>query len=362
VPNRPITPRVAITLCALAALLVALSVHRLQCAGVVGPYVAFSGRTMGTTYDVKVARADLSPEEMRSVAQAIEETLARVDRLMSTWREDSELSRFNAQTTTEPFAIDPETARVFGAALEVSERSQGAFDVTVGPLVDAWGFGPAHPEKVPSEAELRALMGRVGFEQLVLDPAGPTLTKRRPDVEADLSAVAKGYGVDAVAETLEALGQTNYLVEIGGEIRARGARLDGQPFRVAIEEPALDGRRVHRVIELHDIGMATSGDYRNWIEVDGERLSHTIDPRTGRPITHALASVTVLHPLAMWADAWATALNVLGPDRGFELATQEHLPAYFIVRTGDGGFETRATDAFAPLLAAAAADAEAASK
>lgn len=361
-PDRPITPRVALTLCVLAALLVALSVHRLHCAGAAGPYVAFSGRTMGTTYDVKVARADLSPDEMREIGQAMEQTLERIEGLMSTWRDDSELSRFNAWKTTEPFPIDPETARVFEASLEVSARSHGAFDVTVGPLVQAWGFGPANPVEVPDDAELEALKARVGFEHLALDPTGPTLTKRRPDVEADLSAVAKGYGVDAVAETLEGLGQTAYLVEIGGEVRARGVRLDGQAFRVAIEEPALDGRRIHRVVELRDVSMATSGDYRNWIEVNGQRLSHTIDPRTGRPITHALASVTVVHPLAMWADAWATALNVLGPDAGFELASKEKLPAYFIVRTADGGFETIATAEFAPLLVAGAAVGEPASK
>lgn len=360
-PERPITPRVVLVLVTLAVLLAALSVHRLQCAGVVGPYVAFSGRSMGTTYEVKVARADLSPDDMREIGAAIEQTLERVNALMSTWREDSELSRFNARHSTEPFAIDFETARVLAVALEMSDKSQGAFDVTVGPLVEAWGFGRTPLEDVPDADRVTELRTRVGWEKLTLDQAHSSLSKSVPDLEADLSAVAKGYGVDAVAEALEALGQTAYLVEIGGELRARGERLDGRPFRVAIEEPVIDDRRIHRVIDLRDIAMATSGDYRNWIEVDGVRLSHTLDPRTGRPITHDLASVTVLHPEAVWADAWATALNVLGPDAGYELAQREGLPAYFIIRTGDGGFESRATPAFVPLLASGDAQEEAAS-
>lgn len=350
-PERPITPRVVLVLATLAALLAALSVHRLQCGGVVGPYVAFSGRSMGTTYEVKVARHDLSPDDMREVGAAIEHTLERVNALMSTWRDDSEISRFNAHTSTAPFAVDDETARVIAAALEVSRKSGGAFDVTVGPLVEAWGFGRTEIEFVPDEEQITALRARVGWQKLSLDPSDSSLSKTVPDLEADLSALAKGYGVDAVAEALEVIGQTAYLVEIGGELRARGERLDGRPFRVAIEEPIIDDRRIHRVIELRDIAMATSGDYRNWIDVDGLRLSHTLDPRTGRPITHDLASVTVLHPQAMWADAWATALNVLGPDAGYELARREGLPAYFIVRTGEGGFESRATPAFMPLLA-----------
>jgi thiamine biosynthesis lipoprotein len=360
-PDRPLTPRVVLVLVTLAVLLAALTVHRLQCAGVPGPYVAFSGRTMGTTYEVKVARADLSPDEMREIGAAIEQTLERVNGLMSTWIEDSELSRFNALRSTEPFLIADETALVFSAALEVSAKSGGAFDVTVGPLVDAWGFGRGKPEDLPDDEQIAALKARVGWEKLALDRGRHTLAKSAPDVEANLSALAKGYGVDAVAAALEALGQTDYLVEIGGELRARGERIDGRPFRVAIEEPVFDDRRIHRVIDLRDTGMATSGDYRNWIEVDGVHLSHTLDPRTGRPITHDLASVTVLHPQAMWADAWATALNVLGPDEGFELARREDLAAYFIVRTGDGDFETRATPAFVPLLASGDAPDEAAS-
>ena len=344
------TPRAVIVLLALAGLLLALSIHRLQCADVAGPYVAFSGRTMGTTYEVKVAEADLRPDDMRAVGAAIEDTLEHVSALMSTWRDDSEISRFNAQSSRDAFPIHPDTAKVFATALSVSRRSGGAFDVTVSPLVAAWGFGRAAAEQPPSDDDLTALRARVGYEKLTLDSDEQTLSKDDPALETDLSALAKGFGVDAIARTLEDLGHTHYLVEIGGELRARGQRLDGRAFRVAIEEPLLDARRIHRVIELHDIGMATSGDYRNWIEVDGQRLSHTLDPRTGRPIRHGLASVTVLHESAMWADAWATALSVLGPEPGYALAISEDLAAYLIVRRDDGSFETRATPAFAALL------------
>lgn len=341
----------------LGALLVALSVHRLQCAQVTGPYVAFSGRTMGTTWDVKVARADLSPDDMREVGAAIEAALERVNAALSTWRADSELSRFNASASREPFPIGSDTLAVLTVAEAVSRASEGAFDVTVGPLVAAWGFGEGAPPggadaaAAPAPDVIADLLTRTGFDLISVDANGSTLSKREAAIRVDVSAIAKGYGVDAVALALEALGIDNYLVEIGGELRARGRRLDDEPFRVAIEAPDETMRRIHRVIELHDVGMATSGDYRNFREVDGVRLSHTIDPRTGRPIAHGLASVTVLHESAMWADAWATALNVLGPELGPALAEAQGLPAYFIARTGDGGFETHATSTFAPLLA-----------
>ena len=350
-PERNLTPRTAVILAMLLVLLVALSVYRLQCAGPVGPYVPFTGRTMGTTYDVKVADADLSPDDIRSIGAKIESTLERVNALMSTWRADSELSRFNATHSTEPFDVQPETARVFAVALEISRRSRGTFDVTVRPMVEAWGFGETGtPPAAPTEVELDEIRSHVGWQKLRVDEARSSLGKTDPLLEADLSAIAKGYGVDAVSLALEQMGYHAYLVEVGGELRANGVRLDGRAFRVAIEAPDLGTRSIHRVLELRDMGMATSGDYRNFVELDGDRLSHTLDPRTGRPISHRLASVTVLHQSAMWADAWATALNVMGPDTGYDFAVAEGLAAYFIVRSGSEGFETRATPVFADLV------------
>ncbi len=352
------TPRIAITLVILAVVLAGLTVHRLQCAEVTGrPYVAFSGRTMGTTWDVKVARADLSPDDMRAVGATIEAALERVNAALSSWRDDSEISRFDAHRSTEPFPVGDEVLEVLGAAERVSRETGGAFDVTVRPLVEAWGFGQAFAQQAtepgpPSPATLEALGQHIGYEKLLIDETAGAISKTDPALEVDVSAIAKGYGVDAVAEALEALGHTDYLVEIGGELRARGRRIDGTPFRVAIEMPDPTMRRIHRVIDMPDLGMATSGDYRSWREVEGRRISHTIDPRTARPIEHALASVTVLLESAMAADAWATALNVLGPEAGPELAERRDMPAYFIVRTPEGGFEPRQTTAFTALFGA----------
>ncbi|NNL67562.1 MAG: FAD:protein FMN transferase, partial [Myxococcales bacterium] len=181
------------------------------------------------------------------------------------------------------------------------------------------------------------------------------LAKARPAIACDLSAVAKGYAVDELARALGALGHERFLVEVGGELRGRGGHLDGAPWRVAIEAPVTLDREIHRVLALRDLSMATSGDYRNYYEQDGRRISHTLDPRSGRPIEHRLASVTVLHPEAVWADAWATALNVLGPDEGYTVAVEQGLAAYFIVRadvpTDEGSYGVRMTAAFEPHLA-----------
>ena len=338
--------RAKIALPVVIALLALLSWHRYTQM----PETALTewrGEIFGTSWSAKVS-TELAPVARDAIAQEIDETLARIDALMSTWKADSELSRFNALRSTEPFPIAPDTAAVLAIALEVGERSGGAFDVTVGPLVEAWGFGASEaPAEGPDAETIAALRARVGQGQLVLDadPAAPTLAKRHPEVAADLSAVAKGYAVDRVAQLLLAAGFDGFLVEIGGELRAQGRRPDGTPWRVAIEEPVFEGRAIHRVLALEEHAIATSGDYRNYRETaDGTRVSHTIDPRTARPIAHGLASVTVLHREAAWADAWATALNVLGPDEGYLLAERESLAATFIVRDGDG-FEARSTPA-----------------
>jgi thiamine biosynthesis lipoprotein len=334
------------------ALLLCLSVYRLWFASPPGPYVSFSGSTMGTTWNVKVAGKDLGPEALREIGARIGESLDDVVRRMSTWESTSELSRFNASTSTLPFAISGPVVHVMTIAEQISRRSGGAFDVTVGPLVNAWGFGSEGPvTSPPSQATLDALLARVGYPGLQLDPLAATLRKAHPKMQVDVSAIAKGYGVDRVAEALENLGRYDYLVEVGGELRARGRRGDGRAWRVAIERPSQQMRTLHRVIELGDNAMATSGDYRNYYKLDGQRISHTIDPRSGRPILHTLASVSVVHESATWADAWATALNVLGPDAGYALAEAQGLSAHFIVSAGPGNFENFSTAAFEALLA-----------
>ncbi|MEQ7872285.1 FAD:protein FMN transferase [Chromohalobacter salexigens] len=307
----------------------------------------FEGPIFGTGYHVTVY-GDFSDRQLASLKDGIDDALEDVDRLMSTYKPESELSRFNAAPVGEPFALSPPTAQVIDEAIEIGELSNGAFDVTVGAAVNLWGFGPdKRPDEIPGDAEIAEALDEVDFRALHLN--GNRLTKTKP-VYVDLSGIAKGYGVDHVAARLDALGVTSYLVEVGGEIRTRGTKPGGEPWRVAVEKPISRERSVQRVLELEDVAVATSGDYRNYYEEDGRRYSHTIDPRTGRPITHHLASVTVVAEQCSTADGLATALEVLGPKKGMALANREDIAAYFIVKT-DEGFTTELSDAFHAYLA-----------
>jgi thiamine biosynthesis lipoprotein len=239
--------------------------------------------------------------------------------------------------------------RVFLLAQEVSEASGGAFDVTVGPIVNTWGFGPVKQARPPTDAEIAAARADVGYRLLAIDAAAGTIAKARPDMYADLSAIAKGFGVDQVARALDARGIGRYMVEVGGEVRVRGTNAAGVPWQVGIERPDETVQRAQLVVPMANVSMATSGDYRNYFEKDGRRFSHEIDPTTGHPIRHRLASVTVLAPECAFADAYATALLVLGPERGYALALKKGLAAYFIERRPEGGFAERQTPAFASL-------------
>lgn len=329
-------------------LLVGFSVHRLWLAPPPPrPYVSLAGATMGTTWSVKLASEGIDDATLQTLSNAIQAELDDVVALMSTWEPDSEISRFNAMRSTRPFRISPGTAAVVQMALETSRLSRGAFDITVGPFVQAWGFGSRQgTDDPPSDAVIASLRPSVGWKLLELDLGFGTLRKLHAGVELDLSAIAKGYGVDRVASRLDALGHHAWLVEVGGELRASGLKLSGEPWRVAIEQPDVAGRAIHLALSLRDGAMATSGDYRNFYEDDEVRFSHTLDPRTGRPIDHALASVTVIDDAAARADALATALNVLGPRAGYDLAVKKGLAVYLIVRKEDGGFTTRSTPAF----------------
>ncbi len=327
----------------LLVVLVALTWHRLvRPPGQDEP--ALSGRALGTTWSVRLGRAE-PDDDLRA---AIEACLDEVDRAMSTYREDSELSRFNRHASREPFAVSAPVLEVFRVAGEVSERSGGALDVTVGPLVALWGFGAgARIPAPPTREQLEETRERVGWQRVVLDEAAGTLSKTHPEVVCDLSAVAKGHAVDRVAALLAGRGARDFLVDVGGELRARGSRPDGGPWRVGIETPDATGRRVLEIVELRDESLATSGDYRNFWDDDGVRRSHLIDPRTGVPIEHGTASVSVIHADVAHADAWATALGVLGHVEGREVAEREGLAVHFVVREAGGGFTTRATDRFA---------------
>jgi thiamine biosynthesis lipoprotein len=315
------------------------------------PVLSLRGETMGTTYSVQIVPPvdGLDPE---SLAAQIDATLEQVNARMSTYRPDSELSRFNASASTDWFPVSAELAEVVRVALGVSQASSGAFDVTVGPLVNLWGFGPGTDrETPPTDTAIDEAKARVGWQQLAEHGEPPALRKQHPDLYVDLSAIAKGYAVDRLAELLEAAGVQDYLVEVGGELRGRGRNGRGAPWQIAIERPDTDKRAAFRIVALQDSGMATSGDYRNFFEVDGKRYSHTIDPATGRPVSHQLASVTVLDASTMLADAWATALLVLGPDRGMAAAKQLGLAVLFIEHEGDG-LRVQSTEAFAARSAA----------
>ena len=315
---------------------------------------------MGTSYSVQIV-APPAELDRAALAEAITARLAEINRLMSTYQPSSELSRFNNSQTTEWFLVSPELVAVVAAAQRVSAASAGAFDITVGPLVNLWGFGPTpSAEDLPTAGDLQAARARVGWRQLEVQSQPPALRKSRADLSVDLSAIAKGYAVDQLAGLVEAHGLEDYLVEIGGELRGRGVNGRSEPWRIAIERPDANQRAVFEVVALRDISMATSGDYRNFVEIDGKRYSHTIDPASGRPVSHRLASVTVLADDCMQADAWATALLVLGPERGLELAEQLGLAALFIEHARDGSdgeasageaFVTQATAAFAALSA-----------
>ncbi|QXO17956.1 MULTISPECIES: FAD:protein FMN transferase [Vibrio] len=309
--------------------------------------VHLSGPTMGTTYNIKYIVQDGQPSS-QALQTEVDRLLEQVNDQMSTYRKDSELSRFNQHQSTEPYEVSEQTATVVKEAIRLNQVTQGALDVTVGPLVNLWGFGPeARPEVVPSDEELAERKANVGIHHLSVD--GHKLSKDLPHLYVDLSTIAKGWGVDVVADYLQSQGIHNYMVEVGGEIRLKGRNRDGVPWRIAVEKPTVDERSVQEIIEPGDMAIATSGDYRNYFERDGVRYSHIIDPQTGRPIHNRVVSVTVLDKSCMTADGLATGLMVLGDKKGIEIAEQNQIPVFMIVKTDDG-FKEVASSAFKPYL------------
>lgn len=319
-----------------------------------GPAEALvNGEAMGTTYSVKLRLpAAIDASTQSAIEDAVAAEIDLVNQKMSTYLDSSELSRLNQRTEPGAMKVSPETLEVFLEAQRIGELTGGVFDVTVGPLVNAWGFGPEDRRADLSAAEIAELQALTGWERIRIDAAAGTISKDQPGVYCDLSAIAKGYAVDRVSEALERLGYGDHMVELGGEIRVRGVNLVGEPWRIAVEKPApLGGRAVQRVLPLEDLSMATSGDYRNYFEKDGRRYSHEIDPRTGRPIEHRTASVSVLHPRCATADAWATALIVMGDEDGYAKAVEQELAVVFLVRDGEA-FVEKTTPAFDSLFAA----------
>ena len=318
-----------------------------------------AGPTMGTTYSIVVA---VLPDGVGrpEVETVVARVLRDADQHLSSWNEDSELSRFNASSSTDWQPVSQALFETVAQARLVSEAAGGAFDITIGPLVAAWGFGAGSAVgasgQAPTEATLAGLRAAVGFAKLEQRASPPALRKSVPGLVIDVDGIAPGWAVDRIAAGFEALGIRDYLVELGGEVRARGSSPGQRPWRVAVETPVAGERRVQGVIELDGSGVSTSGDYRDYREIDGRRVSHTIDPRTGVPVAHGLASVTVVSSSAALADAWATALMVIGPAEGLEVARRQGLAALFIVRgAGPGEFVEHETEEFTRLRRPAAA-------
>lgn len=312
--------------------------------------VSFSGATMGTGYRVTIVgdRNIFRPEPLKAGVERILET---VNSQMSTYRPDSELSKFNASAQTSWTEVSPDTAHVMAKALDLSRISDGAFDATVAPLVNLWGFGP---EKLtvtsPGDDRIATALRGVGHHHLGARTSPNAIKKTRPDLHVDLSGIGKGFAVDKVAEYLATTGVEHFLVDIGGDMRAHRGSPDRAAWRIGVERPTFGPRTVHRVITVGLGAVATSGDYRNFLEADGHLYSHIIDPRTGSPVDNSLASVTVIAPTTEEADGWSTALMVLGFDGGFELAERRGIPAFFITRT-ESGLVDRPSSEFRRFLA-----------
>ncbi|WP_432468234.1 FAD:protein FMN transferase [Agarivorans sp. Z349TD_8] len=306
------------------------------------------GRTMGTYYQIKVVEPRDQLPKGAALQQKIDKLLRQVNLEMSTYLPNSELSLFNQFQSGEPKHISANLAKVMAASLQISEQSAGAFDVTVGPLVNLWGFGPeGRPNKRPDEQALKQARARIGYHHLTLN--GQLLSKDLASLYVDLSAIAKGHGVDRVAELIESEGFHNFMVDIGGELRLKGHNDKALSWRIAVEKPVVEQRAVQKIIAPGDNGVATSGDYRNYFEQDGIRYSHTINPKTGQPIANHIVSVTVIAATSMMADGYATALTVMGVDQALAFAEKHQLAIYIIDKQGDE-FVEHLSSAFIPFI------------
>ncbi len=296
------------------------------------------GITMGTRYSIHINAPEL-PRDKHALHQAINTLLAALNHTLSTYIEDSELMQLNNNVSRDWVRLSPALYTVIETAQHISRLSHGSFDITVGPMINLWGFGRQPQQQIPDQALLERIKPRAGYTLLELDQDRLAIRRGRADMFIDLSAIAKGYAVDRIAEWLDEQHIDNYLVEIGGEIRAKGRNHRGVAWQIGIEKPHSDSRAVQRVIRLENMAMATSGDYRNFFTFQGRRYSHAIDPKTAQPVNHNLVSVTVLHPSCMLADAFATAILIAGPTQGMQLAEQHNLSALLISTSADGFIE-----------------------
>lgn len=308
--------------------------------------VTLQGDIFGTYYQVTVADP-LTQGQAQSLEKGFVAELDAIDASMSTWKDDSELSRFNHSPVGEWQTLSAPLIEVMDISRRVFDASNGAFDVTVGKLVNLWSFGPeSRPKEVPDDSLIAERLEAVGMQHLELDSEG-LRARRLQDIQVDLSGVAKGYATDQVANYLAAQGYENYLVNLGGEIEVRGYRdAESERWRIGVEVPTNGQPTAEQILPLENISVATSGDYRNYFEQDDQRYSHTIDPRDGRPIHHRMASVTIVHDSNTEADAWATAMSVLGEREGLRVAAREGVAVLMLVREDDR-WQPLASPAFA---------------
>lgn len=309
------------------------------------------GASMGTTWHITlVPKADTSPDATVLVA-GVEQILLRIDEQMSNWRKDSEISRFNEAQTTDWFPVSLDLVKLVQAAQQVSQFSNGVYDITVGPLVRLWGFGSDKKTatKAPTDADIQAALAKVGYQKLTTQESPPALRKTRVDMYVDLASIAPGYAVDLIGKYFEQQGIKDYMVELGGEVRTLGKSPRGDDWRIGIEKPVDLGKAVQQGMILANAGLSTSGDYRDFFVENGKRYSHTLDTSTGYTANHSLASVSVVAENTALADAYSTMLMAMGEIKGKAFADQQQLKAFFIWRT-EKGFETYATASFQPLL------------
>lgn len=298
------------------------------------PGPQLSGITMGTSYSIQWS--DDASISIESLEQDISTRLEQINKLMSTYITNSQLSEFNQSRDTGWHAVDTELATIVKLALSICHKSDGAFDITVGPLVNLWGFGASETSfQFPTNTEIDIALRSIGCEHLQARLSPPAINKNVATLYVDLSAIAKGYAVDELANILDRYNLQNYMVEIGGEVKAKGIAPHGSFWRIGIETPHIIRGSIVDVISLDNIAVATSGDYRNFFEHQGKRYSHTIDPKTGYPIEDELASVTVLNNSSALADAWATAFMVLGANKSLKVAKEHELSGLLITRHGD---------------------------
>ncbi|MEE4252747.1 MAG: FAD:protein FMN transferase [Desulfuromusa sp.] len=313
--------------------------------------ITIAGTIMGTSYHIKLVPLDEHIIDKKVMAGKISARLATIDNEMSTYKKDSDISRFNRSSGGEWVPISTETVTVVETAQEISEISQGAFDITVGKIVNLWGFGPTLSiDAIPDAEDIQKLLSQSGYQKLDLRHTPPSIRKSDSAIFLDLSAIAKGYAVDAIANLLIENQIENFLVEIGGEIVTHGHKNLQQQWVIGIESPVAEQRSVRKRLLLQDAAMATSGDYRNFFEHNGVRYSHTIDPSTGYPVSHNLVSVTVIDSSCMRADALATAIMVMGPEKGMHFAEQQQLAIFMLVKQNETYIEKYST-AFKPYLA-----------